>query len=219
MAWWTNPQWIAAVGTASATLILALGYGLPLLWRVLRRPRLRITFGKGGPWTRLIPIVGDPSVQWGLFVRVYVCNQGQTAARLVKGRLEAIQTRTGQTDPTMDAIDLHWVGTPKVARPDGILLLPKQGEYLDLFFIQDESKRSIATATHFFYNAQDPTPRGLPASAMFEGQRMIVRVAGENASAVGIELQLPEGTIGNAETEGFSFRYLHGGDIPQAWQQ
>ena len=46
MPWWTKPKGIAAIGTAAATMLLALGYVVPILCHFCRRPVLQDHFWK-----------------------------------------------------------------------------------------------------------------------------------------------------------------------------
>jgi hypothetical protein len=217
---WLTASWISAIGTATATLLLALGYVVPAFYRWARRPVLAIEYANRAPWIR-VSHFGDNPPTFGLFFRVYVRNTGRTTARLVRGRLEAFHDRAGRADSDVDPCDLHWVGTSFEALPEGITLLAKQGEYLDLIFVPCLHSADLPQAHTFQFYPQDATPRGTKTCEHFFGQRLVIRVAAENAGATGIEFELPDGgVLGDGATNGLRYRLLHSnGEIPGDWQQ
>jgi|GEM_PF-3617488 len=192
MAWLTaiDPNRLNAYAALAAAAVALVALIAPLLWRVLSSPRLDVDFENRRRWRRH----GQSGQVLSLYFRVRVTNTGWRSAVAVTGVLAELLDASGNPVLEIDPFILKWAGSPQQAGPGGIVLLPRQSEYVDVFRVNWNmaAGQGMPDGLHSFeLIPKDPTPRALQLQFPIAGQTIRVLVLSDNARGSGLEFQLP----------------------------
>lgn len=158
-------QWGQILLSGIGAALLTLGGSTIVTWWM--RPQLKIEFENNKrPFC-----VKDPPNQGQIYwLRVKITNSGRSTAKNCLGRIVQFLDDKGKPIMDHDPVQLHWVGTPWVSKPEELTLLKLhkldlqkgRSEFLDTLVMKPEHDRALLfmSRDNLFGASPDKIPEG-----------------------------------------------------------